>query len=142
VIASVRHHVPVAASADRVWALVGDPVRLPEWFPGIVASEVDGNRRTITTSSGLPIPEEITINDPVLRRFQYRIDAPMVSFHRSTIDVLALSDDECVVSYGVEADPRTMALVIGGGARGALDELKRIAELGTDAGSHDREEEA
>jgi hypothetical protein len=142
VIASVRHHVRIARPASEVWDLVGDPARLPEWFPGIVSADVDGARRTITTSSGLPIPEEITINDPLLRRFQYRIDAPIVTFHRSTIDVLALSDDECVVAYGVEADPRTMALVIGGGGRGALDELKRLMEGRRDPMPSPSEEES
>jgi hypothetical protein len=130
VIASVRHHLRIERSADDVWDLVGDPVRLPEWFPGIVDSVVDGDRRTITTASGIPMPEEITINDPILRRFQYRIDAPVVAFHRSTIDVLPLGDDECLVQYAVEADPRTMALVIGGGARGALENLKHQMEEG------------
>ena len=127
-IASVRHAVRIARPADEVWALVGDGARVHEWFPGIVACEVEGDRRTIHTATGLPIPEEITVDDPILRRFQYRIDAPIVAFHRSTIDVLALGDDECLVQYAVEADPRTMALVIGGGARGALDDVKRRLE--------------
>lgn len=125
---SIRHHVRIARSADDVWALVGDPARLHEWFPGIVACEVDGDRRTITTGTGLPMPEEILVNDHVQRRFQYRLDVPIVVFHRGTIDVLDLGDDECVVVYQTDADPRTMALVIGGGARGALAELKQQME--------------
>ena len=120
---SIRHHVRIARSADDVWALVGDAARLHEWFPGIVACEVDGDRRTITTGTGLPMPEEILVHDDVQRRFQYRLDVPIVAFHRGTIDVLDLGDDECVVVYQTDADPRTMALVIGGGARGALAEL-------------------
>jgi hypothetical protein len=142
VIASVRHQVRIARPASDVWALVGDAARLPEWFPGIVAADVDGTRRIITTASGLPIPEEITINDPLLRRFQYRIDAPIVAFHRSTIDVLDLTDGECLVTYGVDAEPRTMALVIGGGARGALEELKRLMESDLDDASGPDEKEA
>lgn len=127
-IASIRHHVRIARSADDVWALVGDAARLPEWFPGIVAAEVDGNRRTITTATGIPMPEEITVSDPLQRRFQYRIDVPLVTYHRSTIDVLPLGERECLVQYAVDAEPRTMALVIGGGARGALTELKTQME--------------
>lgn len=125
---SIRHHVRIARSADDVWALVGDAARLHEWFPGIVACEVDGDRRTITTGTGLPMPEEILVHDDVQRRFQYRLDVPIVAFHRGTIDVLDLGDDECVVVYQTDADPRTMALVIGGGARGALAELKQQME--------------
>jgi hypothetical protein len=74
------------------------------------------------------MPEEILVHDDVQRRFQYRVDVPTVAFHRGTIDVLDLGDDECVVVYQTDADPRTMALVIGGGARGALAELKQQME--------------
>jgi hypothetical protein len=49
-----------------------------------------------------------------------------------------MGDDTCLVVYSTEADPRTMALVIGGGTAGALDELKRQMESGMhDTGTHD-----
>jgi hypothetical protein len=76
------------------------------------------------------LPEEILVCDPLQRRFQYRITTPMFAFHRGTIDVLALEDDTCVVSYATDADPRTMALTIAGGTAGALEELKRQMEAG------------
>lgn len=127
---SVRYHVHVARSAADVWELVGDPSRLPEWFPGITACEVDGATRTITLGSGMQLPEEILVNDPTQRRFQYRITAPLFTFHRGTLDVLDVGDGTCVVAYATDADPRTMALTIGGGTAGALDELKRQMEHG------------
>lgn len=127
-IASIRHHLRIARPASVVWELAGDPARLHEWFPGLSGSEVEGTRRTVTTATGLPMPEEILVNDPILRRFQYRLDVPMVAFHRGTIDCIELGPDECLMVYATEADPRTMALVIGGGTRGALDELKRQME--------------
>lgn len=122
---SVRHHVHLPRPAAEVWELVGDPARLHEWFPGIDDCSVDGDRRTITTSTGLVMPEEILVNDPLQRRFQYRLDVPIVAHHRGTIDVLDLGDGTCVVTYATDADPRTMALTIAGGAHGALDELAR-----------------
>ena len=125
---SVRHHVHIRRPADDVWALVGDPARLHEWFPGITDCTVDGTSRTITMGTGLPMPEEILVCDGTQRRFQYRITSPMFTFHRGTIDVLALDDGTCVVSYATDSDPRTMALTIGGGTAGALDELKRQME--------------
>jgi hypothetical protein len=125
---SVRHHVRIARPAADVWHLAGDAARLHEWFPGITACVVDGSTRTITTGTGLPMPEEILIHDHVSRRFQYRITAPMLRHHRGTIDVLDLGDETCVVVYSTEADPRTMALTIGGATAGALDELKRLME--------------
>lgn len=125
---SVRHHITIDRSAEDVWALVGDPTRLHEWFPGITACTVDGNVRVITLGSGLPMPEEILINDGIQRRFQYRITAPIFQHHRGSIDVLDMGDGSCVVVYTTDADPRTMALTIGGGTAGALAELKRQME--------------
>ena len=123
---SIRNEVRLTRPADEVWALVGDPTRLHEWFPGIVSCAVDGNSRVITTGAGLPMPEEILVVDPVQRRFQYRITAPMFRHHRGTIDVIDLDDGTCLVVYSTDADPRAMALTIGGGTAGALDELRRI----------------
>ncbi|MCB0970149.1 MAG: SRPBCC family protein [Acidimicrobiales bacterium] len=122
---SVRHSVRLPRPAAEVWELVGDPARLHEWFPGIDACTVEGTRRTITTSTGLAMPEEILVSDPLLRRFQYRLDVPIVAHHRGTIDVHDLGDDTCLVVYSTDADPRTMALTIGGATRGALEELAR-----------------
>jgi uncharacterized protein YndB with AHSA1/START domain len=127
-IGSIRHHIRIDRPASDVWTLAGDPTRLHEWFPGIVACTVDGNQRVITTGAGLPMPEEILVQDDTQRRFQYRLTTPMVKHHRGTIDVLDLGDETCVVVYSTEADPRTMALLIAGGAAGALDELKRQME--------------
>ena len=70
---SVRRQVRIARPPDEVWAIVGDPGRIQEWFPGIDSSTVDGTTRVIVTGSGLPMPEEIVTNDPLQRRFQYRI---------------------------------------------------------------------
>lgn len=111
-----------------MWALAGDATKLHTWFPGIVDCTVDGNMRVITMGTGLPMPEEILLIDHTQRRFQYRITAPIFVHHRGTIDVIELTDDECLVVYSTEADPRTMALVIAGGTAGALVELKRQME--------------
>jgi uncharacterized protein YndB with AHSA1/START domain len=125
---SVRFEVRIARAADDVWALAGDPTRLHEWFPGIVSSVVDGRSRLITTGAGLPMPEEILVRDDVQRRFQYRLTVPVFQFHRGTIDVIDLGDGTSLVVYATDADPRAMALTIGGGTAGALDELRRILE--------------
>jgi hypothetical protein len=110
-----------------VWALVGDAARIPEWFPGIVDAVVDGDTRTITTGSGIPMAETFTA-DPLQRRFQYRINGPLLREHVSTLDVIDLGDDTCLVVYGVDADPNTMALVIGGAAGNALEHLRTLRE--------------
>ena len=59
---------------DDVWALIGDPATIAGWFPGMVDAQVDGTSRVITDrESGIPMPEEIVTNDPIQRRFQYRV---------------------------------------------------------------------
>ena len=125
---SVRRHVRIGCSAAEVWARIGDPARIQEWFPGIVSSEVDGTTRVITTGAGLPMPEQIVTNDPLQRRFQYRITAPVFTEHLSTLDVIDLEDGTSLVVYSADAVPATMALVIAGAAGNALEHLKTMME--------------
>jgi hypothetical protein len=129
--ASVRRQVRIACPPDDVWAYIGDPARLPEWFPGIDSATVDGTMRVITTGSGIPMPEQILTNDPLQRRFQYRITAPMFREHLSTLDVLDLGDGTCLAVYSADADPATMALVIAGAAGSALEHLRDLIEGAT-----------
>ena len=126
--ASVRRAVRIRCAPDDVWAWVGDPTRLPEWWPGITACVVDGDSRTITMGSGLPMPETLLTIDPLQRRFQYRITAPLFREHTSTIDVHDLDDGTSLVVYSVDAEPSTMALVIGGAAGNALETLRGLLE--------------
>ena len=125
---SVRHHIRIERPAAEVWRRVGDAAGLHTWFPGVTSCTVDGTSRVIVLGSGIPMPEEILVNDDEQRRFQYRITAPLFRHHRGTIDVIELDATSCLVVYSTDADPRTMALTIGGGTAGALDELKRQME--------------
>lgn len=129
---TIRHEIRIDRPAADVWALAGDATKLHHWFPGIVDCTVDGTTRIITTGTGMPMPEEILVCDNTQRRFQYRLAAPIITHHRGTIDVIDLGDETCLVVYSTECDPRTMALVIGGGTAGALAELKRQMEAPTE----------
>jgi hypothetical protein len=126
--ASVRRHVRIACPAEDVWAIVGDPAAIASWFPGIQAASVDGAMRVVVLGSGIPLPEEILTNDPLQRRFQYRITAPMIREHLSTLDVIDLDDGTSLVVYSADADPATMALVIAGAAGSALERLRDSME--------------
>src|SRR3954452_5195600 len=105
-----------ACPPEDVWAIVGDPMRLPEWWPGIVDCTVDGMSRVIVTGSGIPMPEQLLTINPILRRFPYRITVGLFRGELPTIDVLDLDDGTSLVVYSVDAEPSTMALVIGGAA--------------------------
>lgn len=129
--ASIRREGRIAAPAERVWEVVGRPELLHLWFPGIVDCRVDGDTRTITTGTGVEMPEQIVTNDPLQRRFQYRITSPLFTDHLATIDVIDLGDDTSLVVYSTDAAPATMALVISGSTGGAIDELRRQIESGS-----------
>ncbi|HZU80640.1 MAG TPA: SRPBCC family protein [Acidimicrobiales bacterium] len=129
---SVRSEVRLPVPADDVWALVGDPARLAEWFPGIASCTVEGDVRTVMTGSGLPMPERILTVDRLQRRFQYRITVPVFKEHTSTLDVHDLGDGTSLVVYSVDAEPSIMALVIGGAAGAALDNLRHVLKADDD----------
>jgi hypothetical protein len=126
--ATVRREVRIARPPDEVWSVIGDPGRVHEWFPGVETCVVEGTTRTVTTASGLPIPEELVTVDAVQRRFQYRIAAPFLHEHLATVDVLDAGDGTSLVVYGTDADPATMALVLGGAAGAAIENLRRNLE--------------
>ena len=126
--ASVRRQVRISRPAAQVWAIVGDPTRIAEWFPGIESATVEGTSRIIVTSAGIPMPEVILTNDPLQRRFQYRLQTPILKEHLSTLDVFDLGDGTSLVSYAADADPATMALVIAGAAGAALQHLRALLE--------------
>jgi hypothetical protein len=127
-VASLRHELRIAAAPDEVWAVVSRPESIPEWFPGITSCTVDGNVRVIKTAIGLEMPEEILTNDPILRRFAYRITSPVYRFHLGVIDVIELGTNDSLCVYSTTAEPDTLALIVAGGTVGALAKIKRLAE--------------
>jgi hypothetical protein len=129
-VASLRHEIRIAATADAVWSIVTRPESIPEWFPGIVSCTVDGTVRVVKTAIGLEMPEEILTNDPLLRRFAYRITSPVYKFHLGTIDVIALGERESLCVYSTTAEPDTLALIVAGGTVAALAQIKQLAEAG------------
>ncbi len=129
--ASQRRERIVGVSADAAWSVIGRPELLHHWFPGIDDCVVEGTTRTITTGMGLTLSEELLTNDPLQRRFQYRISGGFFKEHLASIDVIALGPDRCLVTYASDADPATMAIVLGGAMQGALEELARQLEAGT-----------
>lgn len=128
--ASERRQRVIEVSADRAWEVVGRPELLHLWFPGIVDCVVDGRTRTITTGMGLSLTEDLLTNDPLQRRFQYRISGGFFKEHLASIDVIELGPERCLVTYASDADPATMAIVLGGAMEGALTELARQLEAG------------
>jgi carbon monoxide dehydrogenase subunit G len=127
---SARREVVIDVPAAEAWRVVGRPELLHHWFPGIVDCRVAGDTRTIVLATGLSLVERILTNDPLQRRFQYRIAGGFFAEHLASVDVIALSDRSCLVIYASDAAPATMAIVLGGAMAAALAELRRQLEAG------------
>lgn len=127
----MRRHAVIAAPADAAWAVVTRADVLHHWFPGLCSVVMrTPTVRTVTTGAGLSLDEEIITNDALQRRFQYRIAGGFFKEHLASIDVIALTDDTCLVTYASDADPATMAIVLGGVMEGALVSLRAQLEAG------------
>ena len=126
--ASVRYERRISVPADQVWALVGDPARIVEWFPGVLEARVVGDRRTLRLATGVEMPERILAADARTRHVAYRLETDLVGFHLGTIDVFELGPSDTLVVYATTAEPDTMALVIGGATDEALDAVVRLSE--------------
>ena len=130
--ASVRRHVLIDAPAETAWSVVTRADVLATWFPGLRQVVMrTPTIRTITTGLGLSLDEEIVTNDPLQRRFQYRITGGFFTEHLASVDVLELDEGRCLVTYASDADPATMAIVLGGVTEAALASLKEQLEAGT-----------
>jgi hypothetical protein len=127
-VGTIRRETVIDRPVDVVWPVITDPTGIADWFPGVTDAKVEGNIRTITTATGIPLPEEIITNDAILHRFQYRLALPVVKHHLGTIDVIGLPDDRSLVVYSTDCEPDAMALIIGGATGNALKEMKRQLE--------------
>ena len=129
-VASIRQHIRIAADPDTVWDIIKVPESQPDWFPGIIKATYDPETRirVITVSMGVDMPEEILTVDPSIRRFAYKITAPLYSFHYGIIDVIEIAPNDTLCIYSTTAEPEVLALLIGAGTMGALEKIKEIAE--------------
>ena len=124
--ATIRSFARVQRSAEDVWRVVGDPTRIVDWFPGVTAATVEGDVRTLTLASGMPVFEQIVTLDHGMRRFQYRITGPLpVRYHLGTMDVIDDGQPGCLLLYSTEIEPDPMAFVLDGVISAGIAELAR-----------------
>ena len=56
----VHNTLSINASPDKVWAILGNLARAPEYVPGIMTAKVEGMQRLCTDAYGNEIREEIS----------------------------------------------------------------------------------
>jgi hypothetical protein len=107
-----------------VWAFIGRPEALHEWFP-ITSSRVEGTKRWITLPTGIVFEEDILLVDHDLRRFQYTIvNNALITQHLGMYDVIELTPTSCIVIYSTDIEPETLGLAIGAAASSGLTFLR------------------
>ncbi|MGW0651625.1 SRPBCC family protein [Streptomyces umbrinus] len=110
---SLRFDTRVEQDPDRVWAVLTDVSKIPEWFPAVKEACFDGVHRHLRTPDGQLKAVVVTENDE-LRRFQYRFveGLPLpIDFHLGTIDVLPDGEGSRVV-YSQEILPEGLAPIV------------------------------
>ena len=123
---SIRRSDFINCSADKVWAFVGQPEKLHEWFP-ITSTRVEGNKRWITLAGGIVFEEDIITLDHDLRRFQYKIvNNPFITFHLGAVDVIADGPNRCMLMYSTDMEPEVLALPIAGAASIGIAKVKEM----------------
>jgi hypothetical protein len=123
--ASVRSEVLLESPIDAVWALVGDPARIAEWYPSIDEAVVTPGRRTVTIGDAT-VEEDVLTLDDEQHRFQYAIRSGFpVTHHLGTVDAIAVGDRTLVV-YGTDVEPDAFAKGMRRGNDAALAHLATL----------------
>ena len=128
--ASVRAHARIDRPASDVWEAVTDPTGIASWFPGVDACALEGDIRTVTTSSGFVVKERVVTNDSDLRRFQYSlVDLPGIESHMATIDVIEDGAGTIAV-YAADVVPDAAGTQMQESVSAAVNALKAHVEKG------------
>ena len=127
--ATLRTHLTIDRSADEVLAVVSDAANISAWFPAVLTSATDGDKRHCEREGEISLDEEIVTSDAELRRFQYRIvgGAVPVSSHLGTVDVLDQGGSSLVI-YSTEVTPDEVAAALGPAIEDGLRGLKDYCE--------------
>jgi Polyketide cyclase / dehydrase and lipid transport len=80
--------IDVDASPDAAWAVVGDPLAAPRFYPKYVSAEVDGDTRILTRDDGGKLVERLLERDEAGRSYAYSvIEGAPVRSHRASFTV-------------------------------------------------------
>ncbi len=124
--------IDVDAPPDAVWAFIGDPTTVPQWYPKYVECTVAGDTRVLRSAEGAELREALLERDDDRRFYAYSVlsGAPVAS-HRASFEVAARGDASTVI-WTTDAEPSDPAADLeerlGPTQRDALARVKRIVE--------------
>jgi len=129
--------IDVDASPDAVWAFIGDPTTVPQWYPKYVSCEVDGDTRVLRSAEGAELREALMDRDEDRRFYAYSVlsGAPVAS-HRASFEVAAVGEGSRVI-WSTDAEPFDPSVDLEARLTptqtDALARVKRIVEGGSPA---------
>jgi hypothetical protein len=107
--ATASAHIEIAASADKVWQLIGGFDALPDWLPYIPKSELSegGRVRTLANPDGDAIVERLLSFDEAGRSYSYSIlSAPFpVTAYSSTLRVVDAGSGAARIDWSGQFTP-------------------------------------
>ncbi len=124
--------VDIAAPPAEVWAVVGDPLAVPSFYPTYVSCEVGGDVRRLRRADGGELVERLVERDEARRFYSYAIlsGAP-VRDHLASFEVLAVPEGSRVV-WRTSAEPKEpggdLEERLADRQRAALARLKELVE--------------
>ena len=68
----LHNTLSINASPDKVWAILGDLARAPEYVPGIMTAKVEGMQRLCTDAYGNEIHEEMSDYSKEQRTYAFK----------------------------------------------------------------------
>jgi carbon monoxide dehydrogenase subunit G len=119
--------IDIDASADDVWAVIGDFGGIGDWMPGVDSCRVEGDDRILETM-GLEITERLVAKDDAGRVLTYSITngAPVES-HQAVITVNPAGSSSHV-TWDIDATPDEMTEVMATIYQQSLEALKTRVE--------------
>lgn len=127
-----RDTVRIGASAEAVWAVVGDLASLVPGGGIVERIDVDGEGagaiRTFHLPGGATVVERIESHDPAARLYSYRIlDSGPLPFadYVGAAEVTADGAERCILAWSADAvpagvDPATLRAIVEANLTGAL----------------------
>jgi hypothetical protein len=109
--ASIRKEIQVEASAEQVWAVIGDfpqgPVRMAPGF--VTASQADGDVRVVSFANGVVAKERLVDLDQAARRLVWTIFDGPLTHHNGSMQVFADGAERCRVVWTADLLPNDLA---------------------------------
>jgi polyketide cyclase/dehydrase/lipid transport protein len=128
----LRNSIAIDAAPDEVWSVLGNLTATPEWIPGVVSAQVDGDDRRCRTADGSEIRERIVDYSPEARTLSYEQSHVPLPIERSRGTLRVVPDgSRAHVEWEAEFEaPEEVAAMVDGYYKQTLEALRRRVETG------------